>query len=247
MAALAEGPHDDCEVERLVLTGDDGAPIPAVRARPGGMPRAGIVLHPDVMGLRPLVDDLVRRLATHGFAAIAVEPFARPLQDGAAGLDDAAVRLAHVKDLDDSLQIGDLERAADRLVVDDGVGSVGALGFCMGGLYTFLAAASGRFDRAVACYGMLRVPPDWGGAGHRSPLDVVAGVCPTLAVFGDQDPWVPMADVDALRAVWAGRDDCEIIVYPGADHGFVHDPERPTHRAGAAADVWARALRFLGG
>jgi carboxymethylenebutenolidase len=70
-------------------------------------------------------------------------------------------------------------------------------------------------------------------------------VCPTLAFFGDADPWVPNEHVDELRTVWAGRPDCEIVVYPGADHGFVHDPERPVHRPDDAADAWARTLRFL--
>ena len=54
------------------------------------------------------------------------------------------------------------------------------------------------------------------------------------------------ADIEALRAAWAGRPDCEIVVYEGADHGFVHAPERPAHRADDAADAWTRVLRFLG-
>ena len=55
----------------------------------------------------------------------------------------------------------------------------------------------------------------------------------------------PPADIEALRAAWADRPDCEIVVYPDADHGFVHDPERPAHRADDAADAWRRALAFL--
>ena len=31
-----------------------------------------------------------------------------------------------------------------------------------------------------------------------------------------------------------------------ADHGFVHDPDRPAHRAADAADAWNRVLEFLG-
>ena len=33
--------------------------------------------------------------------------------------------------------------------------------------------------------------------------------------------------------------------YEGADHGFVHDPSRPAHRADDAADAWSRVLAFL--
>ena len=120
------------------------------------------------------------------------------------------------------------------------------LGFCMGGMYALKAAATGRFDRAVAFYGMIRVPEDWRRARRRAePLDTAADVCPTLAIFGAADPYTPRADIDALRAAWADRPDCEIVVYPDADHGFVHAPERPAHRADDAADAWRRVLAFL--
>jgi dienelactone hydrolase len=69
---------------------------------------------------------------------------------------------------------------------------------------------------------------------------------PTLAIFGSSDSWTPAADIDALRAAWSGRDDCEIIVVEGAEHGFVHDPERDVHRPDDAARVWDRALAWVG-
>jgi hypothetical protein len=37
------------------------------------------------------------------------------------------------------------------------------------------------------------------------------------------------------------------VRYEGADHGFVHAPDRPTHRADDAADAWRRAIAHLGG
>ena len=92
--------------------------------------------------------------------------------------------MAYVAQLDDDLQIGDLEAAADYLVVHDDVREVGVLGFCMGGMQVLKAAATGRFDRAVAFYGMIRVPEDWVGPHTRQPLDTAADVCPTLAIFG---------------------------------------------------------------
>ena len=70
-------------------------------------------------------------------------------------------------------------------------------------------------------------------------------MCPTLAIFGGDDPFTPAADIEALRAAWADRPDCEIVVYPEAEHGFVHAPERPAHRADDAADAWRRVLAFL--
>src|SRR5713101_160582 len=240
---LTPGTHE-VDVDHIKVKGPDGASVDAIHARPDGMPRSGLVLHPDIMGIRPLFDDLSRRLATHGFAVCTPEPFARaPVEVRADPEPDA--RMAYVPQLDDDLQIGDLEAAADYLVVHDDVREVAVLGFCMGGMQVFKAAASGRFDRAVSIYGMVRPPQGWSGPNSRQPLDGAPDVCPTLAIFGGQDPYTPKADIDALRAAWADRPDCEIVVYPEAEHGFVHAPERPAHRAEDAADVWARVLAFL--
>jgi carboxymethylenebutenolidase len=243
MAELHTGTHE-VDVEHITLKGPDGAAIDAIHARPDGMPHSGIVLHPDVGGLRPLFDDLCRRLATHGFAVCAPEPFARaPMEVRGAG--DVDVRLNHLAELDDELQIGDLEAAADYLVVHDDVREVTVLGFCMGGMQALKAAATGRFDRAVAFYGMIRPPAEWVGPKSWLPLDTIGEVCPTLAIFGGSDPFTPASDIEALRAAWADRPDCEVVVYDDAEHGFVHAPEREAHRADDAADAWRRVLAFL--
>ncbi|HEX9504640.1 MAG TPA: dienelactone hydrolase family protein [Acidimicrobiia bacterium] len=243
MAELVAGSYE-VDVEHVMLKGADGAAVDAIHARPDGMPLMGLVLHPDVMGIRPLFDDLARRLATHGFAVCSPEPFARaPIE--VRGADEPAARMGFVRELDDDLQVGDLELAADYVVIHDDVREVGVMGFCMGGMQVFKAAASGRFDRAVAFYGMVRLPDGWVGPKLRAPLETAADVCPTLAIFGGRDSYVPEGDIEALRAAWADRPDCEIVVYPEADHGFVHAPERPVHRADDAADAWHRALAFL--
>jgi carboxymethylenebutenolidase len=244
MAELTPGPHE-VDVEHVVVKGIDGTAVDAIHARPDGMPTMGLVLHPDIMGIRPLFDDLCRRLATHGFAVCAPEPFVRAPLEVRGSADDPSARMAYARELDDDLQLGDLEAAADYLVIHDDVREVAVLGFCMGGMQALKAAATGRFDRAVAFYGMVVPPADWVGPATRLPLDTAAEVCPTLAIFGGADPLTPEADIEALRAAWADRPDCEIVVYPDAEHGFVHAPERPSHRADDAADAWRRALVFL--
>ncbi|HEV3450593.1 MAG TPA: dienelactone hydrolase family protein [Acidimicrobiia bacterium] len=240
MAALAEGPRP-ASAARVTLAGRDDVPIEAIVARPDdGEPSAGLVLHPDLLGVRPLFDDLCRRVATHGYAVCCPEPFARaPAATRDAGT--AEPRLAWLPHLDDDQQLADLTVAGDALAVAE----VSVLGFCMGGMQTLKAAATGRFRRAVPFYGMIRVPAEWRGPGLHEPLDTAAAVCPTLAVFGGSDPFTPPADIEALRAAWRGRDDCEVVVFPDAEHGFVHDPARPAHRPDDAADAWRRALRFL--
>jgi carboxymethylenebutenolidase len=242
MSALREGPYYDVSVvDRTLIV--DGVEVQAVHARPDGMPIAGVVLHPDVGGLRPLFSDMARRLATHGFAVLVFEPFAAVSADARSSVER---RMASVKELDDGFQMELFSTAADLLVVDDDVARVTTLGFCMGGHYVFKAASIDRFDAAVAFYGMLRTPDGWVGLGHRiEPLAVAMQMCPTLAIFGTEDSFVPNADVDALRRAWAGRDDCEIVVVEGAEHGFVHDPERDVHRPEDASTAWETTLAWL--
>src|SRR5438552_12769430 len=163
MAALKQGHIYDVTVESRTLI-VDGIEVAAMHARPDGMPTAGVVLHPDIGGLRPLFEEMARTLATHGFAVCCFEPFA-----ALGGLPGATIdeRMGAVKDLDDTVQLEIFAAAADLLVVEDDVARVSALGFCMGGHYVFKAASTDRFDAAVPFYGMLRTPAGWGGAGHR--------------------------------------------------------------------------------
>jgi carboxymethylenebutenolidase len=244
MGHLREGRELDVTVDPVTLS-LDAVDVPAVHARPDGMPRAGVVLHPDIGGMRPLFEDMARRLATHGLSVCAVEPFAGIPQEERATIEQ---RFARVGDLDDQQQLDMLSSAADLLVVEDGVSRVSVLGFCMGGFYALKAAASERFDAAVSFYGMVRTPADWKTAGHTiEPLEVADAMCPTLAIFGSADSYTPAADIDALRAAWHDRADCEIVVIEGAEHGFVHDPDRPGHRATDAAECWDRAINWIVG
>jgi carboxymethylenebutenolidase len=201
-----------------------------------GRPKAGIVLIPDIMGLRPLFDDHAARLADEqGWAVAAVEPWSG--EDQELPLEE---RLASVARIDDAAYLRDLAAAADLLEVD----RVGVMGFCMGGMFAFKAAGTGRFHRAVAFYGMIRVPEHWRGPNTIEPLEAITapGACPVLAIIAGQDSFTPEPDVTDLRAAGA-----EVVVYPEAEHGFAHDASRPTHRADDTADAFARAMAFLGG
>lgn len=209
---------------------------PAELAIPDGRPRRGVVLAPDIMGLRPLFDVMAAQLAAeHGWAVCVTEPF--PGRESLV-LEE---RMAAMSGLDDERQLADLTAAADALVERADVDRVGVLGFCMGGMYALKAAALGRFDRAVSFYGMIRLPEHWRGPGQREPLDVFTGSStPVLALVGGRDPYTPAADVDDLERAGA-----TVVRYPEAEHGFVHDPARPAHRADDAADAWGRAIAFF--
>jgi carboxymethylenebutenolidase len=242
MAALKQGPVYDVSTEARTLV-VDGVEVSAFHARPDGMPVAGVVLHPDMGGLRPLFEDMAARLASHGLAVVTFEQFAAQPESVRASVDQ---RMAHVGALQDDQQLEIFSAVADLLVVEDDVARVSIIGFCMGGHYVFKAASTDRFDAAVAFYGMLRTPEGWGGGASRiEPLEVASQMVPTLAFFGTADPWTPAADIDALRSAWAGRSDCEIVVVEGAEHGFVHDPDRPIHRADDAAMAWDKTLDWV--
>jgi len=76
---------------------------------------------------------------------------------------------------------------------------------------------------------------------------IAGSVLTTWVAFAPCFLWIFLGApyIEALRGTWADRDDCEIVVYASAEHGFVHDPERPAHRADDAADAWSRVLAFL--
>lgn len=206
-----------------------GTPVHVART-PGAA--RGLVIVPDIGGLRPLFAGMADALAAEqGWSVATFEPW--------PGREDLTLeeRLAAVGSLDDAALQGDVAAAADLLEVEP----VGVIGFCMGGMVALKAAAGGRVDRAVSFYGMVRLPQHWSTDTMGEPLDALAaGAAPVLCLVGTADPWVPEADADALEATGA-----EVVRYPGADHGFVHDPDRPAHRPDDAADAWARAIAFL--
>lgn len=209
-------------------------------ARPDLEPTMGLVIAPDIFGLRPLYDDLVARLAREwSIAVCAVEPF--------PGLElgpDIGDRSPAVPDVDDDRHLCDLVDAAEVVAPRDGGARAGLLGFCLGGMYCFKAARTDRFERIVSFYGMIRVPSQWHSATQGEPLEHLAAGHPerVLAIIGERDPYTPPDDVVALEQTGV-----TVVRYPEAEHGFAHDPGRPSHRADDAADAFARAEAWLTG
>jgi carboxymethylenebutenolidase len=209
---------------------------PAYVARPSRQAVRGLVLFPDIMGLRPLFFDMCDELAAeHGWAISAIE-----LWPGQESLPLES-RLERIGELDDTRFMDDAREAAGLLDVEP----VAVLGFCMGGMLALKAATLDRFDRAVSCYGMIRLPGQWRSPSMAEPIDVLPRAGPSaaakvLAILGTEDPYIPPQDAADLEALGA-----TVVTYEGADHGFMHDRSRPTHRAADAADAWRRIEAWL--
>ncbi len=229
-------------MSRTVLS--TGTPAELALPADGRSPTGGLLLWPDIGGLRPLFDAHARRLADeHGWAVCAVELF-----PGNESMPIEA-RLTHAATFDDGDKLADAEAAADLIAghLPDGA-PIRVLGFCMGGMYAMKTLANTRFDRAVAFYGMVRVPEAWAGGGQGDALDVVAANVGAgrraglLCIFGTEDPWCPLAEIDEVEAAGA-----TVVRYEGADHGWAQDPDRENFRPADADDAWERAEAYLSG
>ena len=69
--------------------------------------------------------------------------------------------------------------------------------------------------------------------------------CPTLLHFGNQDPYIPNAGVDAVGAAIAGREGFVLNVEQ-AGHAFDNHESAMFHNEGAAKAAWAKTMAFLG-
>jgi carboxymethylenebutenolidase len=219
------------------MTLPSGTPVEVARPRGDAHPTRGLVIAPDIGGLRPLFDEMAARLAEeNGWAVAAVEPF--PGRESMT-LEE---RMTAAADLRDEDKLADLVAAADHLEVEP----VGVIGFCMGGMWTLKAATTGRFPRAVPFYGMIRNPENWRSENNRDAIDLITGSPGSaeriLAIIGTADPYTPADEVDALESAGA-----TVVRYADAEHGFVHDPDRPAHRKDDAEDAWERAIAWLSG
>ncbi len=201
----------------------------------------GLVVIPDIWGLRPLFNDLVESIAERtGWTTVCFEPFPGqdlPASDAPDGMAKRSEALSKLKDGDvlaDALAAADLTGASETSII----------GFCMGGMYALKAASTRRFTTVVSFYGMAHVPEAWDSEDQGDPVELLArrGDTAVMQIAGTEDVFLPPADLLDLEAAGV-----TVRRYEGAEHGFLHDPSRPVHRADYAEDAWARAFTFLAG
>jgi carboxymethylenebutenolidase len=223
--------------------------MPAYVARPEGSgPFPGIVVVMEAFGLNAHIKSVAERIAREGYIAIAPDLYYRAA-DRVAGYGDLQKAIGLMMQLDDAKIVADIRATIGWLEAQPAIarGKIGMTGFCMGGRVSFLSACHLPIRAAAPFYG--------GGIGRvmmpsertrHAPIEDAAGITGSLLVFyGDKDGFIPPEEVALVKERLASLGkDAEVIVYPGADHGFFCD-ERPSYHEAAAQDSWRRLLRFF--
>jgi carboxymethylenebutenolidase len=221
--------------------------MPAYRAMPTtGGPFPVILVVQEIFGVHEHIRDICRRLAKVGYMAIAPELYAR--QGDVAHMTDIKEIVAKVvSKVPDAQVMSDLDATA-AYANASGRGNaarLGITGFCWGGRIVWLYSAhSAALKAGVAWYGRLVGEPSV--LTPRYPIDLVGDLkAPVLGLYGGADQSIPVTTVERMRtACKAAEKTCELVVYPDAPHAFNAD-YRPSYRADAAKDGWARMLAWF--
>jgi len=191
---------------------------------------AVIVIHEN-RGLNPHIEDVARRTALAGFAAVApdlLSPQGGTPQDE----DQARNRIAK---LDRGQTLANLVAVVNDLAMRPDSGKIGCIGFCWGGgMANQLAAHSERIAAAAPFYGEV---PD--------ALDVPRIKARLLLHYAERDPRINTGVPAYEAALNAAGVQNAIHVYPGTDHAFHNDTAGARYHKEAAELAWSRTIAFL--
>jgi carboxymethylenebutenolidase len=212
------------------LKAADGFSLKAWRAEPKSKPRGGIVVIQEIFGVNPHIRSVADRVAEAGYLAIAPAVFDRVERDVEMGYDQQTIAkgMEYAGKMDREKTMLDI--AAAIAAASEG-GKVGITGFCMGGTYTWGAAAHlPGLSAAVGYY----------GGGILGMKDLTPKV-PTMLHFGEKDTHIP---IEGVRELQKQHPEVQIFTYH-ADHGF-HCDARASYDQPSAKIAWARTLEFFG-
>lgn len=222
--------------------------IPAFVARPTASGKHPcVVLISEIFGLHEYIRDTARRLAKAGYVVIAPDFFVRA-GDPSTMTDFPAI-MKIVATATDAQVAGDVGAALSWLKAQRFADAkrVAITGYCWGGAVTWEAVARfPEFKAGVAWYGRLSSGMAADSA-NKNPLDLAADLkAPVLGLYAEKDSGIPLTDVDKMKAALkaAGKTGSDIVVYPGAQHGF-HADYRPSYNKEAAEDGWKKMLAFF--
>jgi len=217
---LSSGPMD-------VLTPDGVADCYLSHAPNGEYP--GVILWPEVLGLRPTFTDMARRLAGYGYTVLAVNPYYReakaPVVSRTESFSDPAVRdrivpmaqklnaESHFTDARAMLELMEHHRAVTK------TRKMATIGYCMGGPMVMRTAAAGP-DKiaATATFHGARMATDEANSPHLLIPERKADYLVAIAENDDQAE--PQAKTMLRDAFDAAGLNAEVEVYEGAQHGW---------------------------
>ena len=213
------------------LVASDSFKLGAYRADPSGTPKGGVVVIQEIFGVNHHIRAVCDRIAAQGYAALAPALFDRQQPNFESGYspDEIAQARKFVANPDWAAMMRDVQAAIDEAKKS---GPAAIVGFCLGGTIAFLAAA--KLNGLSAAIG-------WYGGQIVKNADEKPKV-PTQLHFGEKDASIPMSDVEIIKQKRGG--DCEIYVYPDAQHGF-NCEERGSYNEAAAKLARERSIAFL--
>ena len=198
----------------------------------------GIVLIQEIFGVNSHIRAVADQYALDGYVVLAPDLFWRQKPGVQLGYGEADFNTAigMMQQLDFSLAVADLKSTVQALRLrSECSGTVASLGFCMGGLLSYLSAVGAGVDAAICYY----------PGSIDSHLDKASRVtCPLLIHFAEQDHYISATAVSTVQAAFAGTTNVTIKVYPGVDHGF-NCWERPAYNQQASAQAHGASLAFM--
>jgi len=236
------------EADVTVTTPDGIADCYFVHPASGTAP--GVLLWPDIFGLRPAMRQMGKRLSESGYSVIVVNPFYRvkkaPTADnGAATPIPQLMPLAQA--LTETTQMTDAKAFIGWLDQQSSVAKnrkMGTQGYCMGGPIAFRTAAAVP-DRvgAIASFhggGLVTTNPT---SPHLQAAKTKAQLL--IAIAANDDQRSP-TDKSVLKETFEKAHlPAEIEVYAGAAHGWC-PPDSGVYNEPQAEKAWSRLLALYG-
>ncbi len=220
----------------IKLKAEDGHDLKAYVARPKGDPIGALVLVQEIFGINSHVRGVADGYARDGFLVIAPALFDRIERDLELGYGPEDMKRAFelYPKLKPDLSL--LDVAAAFMEAKKAGKGIGVIGYCYGGLISWLAATRGENlkMRPSCCVGYYA-----GGIGAVAKEEPS---CPVMLHFGADDTHIGKDQIDAVRAA---HPDVEIFVYEGAGHAFNRDVDPSHFNAAAAKLARQRTLKFL--
>ena len=210
----------------------------------------GVLIWPDILGLRPAFRQMGRRLAESGYSVLVVNPFYRsarsPVVPEGATFQDEDTRntvIPLARALNADTHVSDARAFVDFLDAQDAVDPdrrMGTTGYCMGGPIT-MRTAWARNDRvgAGASFHGGGLVTDQPNSPHLLVAEMDAHYLFAIAENDDMED--PEAK-NVLRETFdAAGLPAEIEVYEGALHGWC-PPDSAVYNEAQAERAWSRLL-----